>query len=54
MYEDGSRIRRPIRRVYDVVMKIARPVKRVCDVVTRISRSVNSFIKLLLGSICMF
>ena len=54
MYEDDSRIRRPIRRVNAVVMKIARPVKRVCEVDTRISRNVNNFIKLLLASIGLF
>ena len=54
MYDDDSRIRRPIRRVNEIVMKIARPVKRVCEVVTRISRSVNKFIKHLLESIGLF
>ena len=54
MYEDDSRIRRPIRRVNEVVMKIARPVKRVSEVVNRISRSVSNFIKFLLGSIDLF
>ena len=54
MYEDDSRIRMPIRRVNEIVMKIARPVKRVCEVVTKISRYVNKFIKHLLESIGLF